>query len=34
MLNECFEIDWAMTKCEKIIKGDGESDKVKEYLKS
>lgn len=33
MLDECFEIDWAQTKCEKIIRGDGEPAKVKKYLK-
>ena len=34
LLDDCFEIDWALTKCEKIIKGPGESDKAKAYLKS
>lgn len=34
VLDDCFEIDWAMTKCEKVIRGDGEAAKVKAYLKS
>ena len=34
ILDECFEIDWSHTKCEKIIKGAGESDKAKAYIKT
>ena len=34
MIDECFEIDWSHTKCEKIIKGAGESDKAKAYIKT
>ena len=33
ILDQCFEYDWQNTKCEKIIKGDGEAEKVKAYLK-
>ena len=34
MLDDCFEIDWANTKCEKILKGEGEAAKVKAYIKT
>lgn len=36
LIDEIFEIDWANTKCEKILKGGqpGELEKTKEYLKS
>lgn len=33
LIDQCFDIDWENTKCEKIIRGDGESDKVKAYIK-
>ena len=34
LLDDCFDIDWAHTKCEKIIRGEGEAEKIKAYLKS
>lgn len=34
LLENCFEIDWENTKCEKIIKGDGEAAKTKEYIRT
>jgi hypothetical protein len=33
LLNDCFENDWSQTKCDKIIKGDGEFEKTKAILK-
>ena len=33
IVDDCFEVDWANTKCEKILKGDGEAAKVKAYIK-
>lgn len=34
ILEDSFDIDWAQTKCEKIIRGEGEAEKIKAYLKS
>jgi hypothetical protein len=34
LLDECFELDWSHTKCEKMIRGEGESQKVKALMKS
>lgn len=33
MLDECFEIDWANTKCVKVIKNEEEIVKIKDYIK-
>ena len=33
MLDICFETDWNLTKCEKLIRGEGEPQKVKEIMK-
>lgn len=34
LLEDCFEFDWSCTKIPKIIKGEEEVAKCKEYLKS
>lgn len=34
LLDECFEFDWSCSKIEKIVKGEDEVAKVKEYLRS
>ena len=33
LLDECFEYDWANTKCEKILKKEEEIKKTHDYLK-
>ena len=33
LINDCFEYDWNLTKCKKIIRGEGEADKVKAFIK-
>lgn len=32
LLDNCFEIDWVNTKCQKLLKG--EADDIKKYMKS
>lgn len=32
LLENCFKLDWENTKCDKLIKGDGEAKKVKDYI--
>lgn len=34
MLDKCFEIDWESSKIPKLIKGAGQDEAVKAYLKS
>lgn len=34
LLEECFEFDWGSSKIEKIVKGEEEIKKVKEYLRT
>ena len=34
ILDDCFEIDWVNTKCEKVIKDDEQIKEVKAYIKS
>lgn len=34
LLDNCFEVDWGLTKCEKLIKSEEEAAAVKAYMKS